>query len=58
MNHGIKYGRSDKRGFMLLDIGPAKTTAMFQALDDVHDKTSKLGTAASFVVRDGKAGLN
>jgi alkaline phosphatase D len=43
---------------MLLDIGPAKTTAVFQALDDVHDKTSKLGTAASFVVRDGKAGLN
>jgi alkaline phosphatase D len=58
MNHGIKYGRSDKRGFMLLDVGPAKTTTLFQALDDVHDRSSGLSSAASFVVRDGKAGLN
>jgi alkaline phosphatase D len=58
MNHGIKYGRSDKRGFMLLDITPAKTTALFQALDDVHDKSSRLATAASFVVNHGKPGLN
>jgi alkaline phosphatase D len=58
INHGIKYGRSDKRGFMLLDITPAETTTLFLALDDVHDNASAIATAASFVVRDGKPGLN
>ena len=58
INHGIKYGRSDKRGFMLLDITPAATTTLFQALDDVHDAGSAINTAARFVVRDGKPGLN
>ena len=57
MNHGIKYGRSDKRGFMLLDIEPARTTTLFLALDDVHDQASAIATAASFVVGDGKPGL-
>ena len=58
MNHGIKYGRSDKRGFMLLDVTPATTTTLFQALDDVHNPASKLATAASFVVSSGKPGLH
>jgi alkaline phosphatase D len=57
MNHAIKYGRSDKRGFMLLNITPSDTTTLFLALDDVHDPASPIGTAASFLVRDGHPGL-
>ncbi|KQQ33097.1 alkaline phosphatase [Duganella sp. Leaf126] len=57
INPGIKYGRSDRRGFMLLDVTPAATTAHFQALADVHDAQSALATAASFVVRSGRAGV-
>jgi len=57
MNPHLKYGRSDKRGFMLLEVTPARTTTLFQGLDDVHDPDSKLATLASFHVDDGVAGL-
>jgi alkaline phosphatase D len=56
MNHGIKYGRSDKRGYMLLTITPSNTTAHFLALDNVHDSDSAIARAAGFVVRNGQAG--
>nr|WP_315400039.1 alkaline phosphatase D family protein [uncultured Duganella sp.] len=58
MNPSIKYGRSDKRGFMLLDVTPSATTTQFVALDDVHDTASGIKTAASFVVKNGRPGLN
>jgi alkaline phosphatase D len=58
MNHGIKYGRSDKRGYMLLTITPADTTAHFLALDNVHDSASAIERAAGFIVRSGQPGLN
>ncbi|MYN17564.1 alkaline phosphatase [Rugamonas sp. FT107W] len=57
MNHSLKYGRSDKRGFMLLNITPSDTTTLFLALDDVHNPASPVSTAASFLVRDGHPGL-
>ncbi|WP_296001551.1 alkaline phosphatase D family protein [Rugamonas sp.] len=57
MNPHIKFGRSDRRGFMLLTITPQATTTLFQALDDVHDPASALSTLASFVVRDGRPGI-
>ncbi|NVM80162.1 alkaline phosphatase D [Duganella sp. SG902] len=56
MNHGIKYGRSDKRGYMLLTITPSDTSAHFLVLDNVHDDASPIARAAAFVVRDGRAG--
>jgi alkaline phosphatase D len=58
MNPHIKYGRSDKRGFMLMEVTPAKTTTNFVALDDVHDARSGIATVASFVVNAGRPGLN
>jgi alkaline phosphatase D len=58
MNHGIKYGRSDKRGYMLLTITPAETTTHFLALDNVHENDSAIERAAGFVVRNGQAGLH
>ncbi|MET0267960.1 MAG: alkaline phosphatase D family protein [Duganella sp.] len=57
MNPGIKYGKSDQRGFMLLTITPDTTTAHFQALANVQDAGSALATAASFVVRNGRAAV-
>jgi alkaline phosphatase D len=57
MNPAIKYGRSDKRGFMLLTVTPADTTAQFLALDDVHNAGSGIARATSFVVRHGRPGL-
>ena len=57
MNPHIRYGRSDKRGYMLMEITPGKTTTWFQGLDNVRDSASNIATLASFTVRDGKAGV-
>ena len=55
-NPQLHYGRSDKRGFMLLHITPATTTTLFQALDEVRDRACGVSTLATFEVRDGVAG--
>ena len=56
MNPHIQYGRSDRRGFMLMEVTPTKTTTLFQGLDNVRDARSGLATLASFSVADGKPG--
>ena len=56
-NPHIKYGRSDKRGFMLLDISASNMLTQFVALDDVSKADSGISTLKSFMVEDGKAGL-
>ena len=56
MNPHVKYGRSDKRGYMLMDITPTKTQTIFMGLDDVRDAKTNVAKLASFVVDDGKAG--
>ena len=57
LNPHIKYGRSDRRGYVLIEMTPSHTTALFQALDDVQDPKSGQSTLARFVVNDGKPGL-
>lgn len=56
-NPHIKFGRSDRRGFVMMDVTPVKTVARFQSLDDVHSADSRITTLASFVIEDGKAGV-
>jgi alkaline phosphatase D len=57
MNPHLRYGRSDRRGYMLLAITPERTTVLFEGLDDVRDKASGVKTLARFVVEDGKIGV-
>lgn len=57
-NPHIAFGRSDRRGYMLMDITPAQTLTQFMALDDVHDVNSAAKPVAEFIVRDSQAGLN
>ncbi len=56
MNPHIHFGRSDKRGFMLMEVKPERTSTLFVGLDDVRDPKSGAATLASFVVEDGVAG--
>lgn len=56
-NPHIKYGRSDKRGYMMVEITPGATSARFVGLDDVRDAKSGASTLASFHVSDGRPGL-
>lgn len=55
-NPHLQYGRSDRRGFVLMEMTPASSTARFQALDDVSRADSGISTLASFVVESGRAG--
>ncbi|RJG07187.1 alkaline phosphatase [Noviherbaspirillum cavernae] len=56
-NPHMKFGRSDRRGFVMMEVTSARTVARFQALDDVRRADSGLSTLASFVVEDGRAGV-
>ncbi|WP_019139581.1 alkaline phosphatase D family protein [Noviherbaspirillum massiliense] len=56
-NPHIRYGRSDRRGFVLMDVTPSRSIARFQALEDVYRADSGIETLASFVVEDGRAGI-
>jgi alkaline phosphatase D len=55
-NPHIKFGRSDRRGFVMMELTPARAVARFQALDDVWRADSAVTTLASFAVEDGRAG--
>ncbi len=57
MNPHTKYGRSDKRGFMLLELTPEQTRAIFVGLDEVRDPASGASVLARFLVEDGRPGV-
>ena len=52
-NPHIQYGRSDRRGFILMAVTPGASTASFIGLDDVHDAASGIATLARFTVAAG-----
>jgi alkaline phosphatase D len=57
MNPHIRYGRSDRRGFVLMDLTPQASTVLFQALDNVRDAASGISTLAAFTVQNGRPGV-
>lgn len=56
-NPHIKFGRSDRRGLVMMEVTHTRTTARFQALDDVRRADSGISTIARFVVEDGRPGI-
>jgi alkaline phosphatase D len=52
-NPHMLYGRSDTRGYMLLEVTPQSTNARFMGLDDVRDPRSAQSKLASFSINDG-----
>lgn len=57
MNPHIHYGRSDRRGFAVVDLTPGEATVLFQGLDDVRNASSAMATLARFRVEDGRPGV-
>jgi alkaline phosphatase D len=57
MNPHIRYGRSDKRGYMLMEVTPKETRTRFMGLDEVRDPKTSQRELAAFRVADGKAGV-
>ena len=56
-NPHMKYGRSDKRGYMLMEVTPKGMVTHFMGLDNVFDARSEVGVLASFRVADGRVGV-
>lgn len=56
MNPHIRYGRSDKRGYMMVEVTPLAAEARFFGLDDVRDEHSAVAPLAAFRVSDGRVG--
>jgi alkaline phosphatase D len=56
-NPHTKYGRSDRRGFMLMEVTPEGTSTRFMGLDDVRNPNSAVAALAAFQVADGRAGV-
>jgi len=52
-NPHILYGRSDRRGYMLLELTPQAVQARFMALDEVREPGTKQSMLAAFAVEDG-----
>lgn len=57
MNPHIKYGRSDKRGYMLMAVTPKETRVQFMGLDEVRDPKTGQRELAAFRVESGTAGV-
>ena len=57
MNPHIRYGRSDRRGWMLLEMTPKETRTHFMGLDDVRDARSGQRVLARFRVENGRVGV-
>jgi alkaline phosphatase D len=52
-NPHMLYGRSDRRGYMLVEVRPQSAQARFMGLDDVRDARSGQSTLAAFEVGAG-----
>ncbi|MFC4930922.1 hypothetical protein [Massilia sp. GCM10023247] len=52
-NPHMLYGRSDRCGYMLLEITPQAAKARFMGLDDVRNAHSGQAQLAAFSVDDG-----
>jgi alkaline phosphatase D len=56
-NPHIKFGRSDRRGYAMVEVTPAGMAVQFQAMNDVHRADSGVATIARFMVEDGNPGV-
>jgi len=55
INPHIQYGRSDKRGYMLMEITPATLSTQMMGLDDVRDAKTNVAALATFRVAAGRS---
>lgn len=56
-NPHVRFCDSRQRGYMLLDIDRQKLTAHFRTVSDVTDPKASLATLRSFVLENGRLGL-
>ena len=55
-NPHIRFGKSDQRGYTVVEVKGRQATAHLRVVDSVRQRESNLATAASFVVEAGRPG--
>jgi alkaline phosphatase D len=55
-NPHVTFVNTDKRGYVYIDLTPARCEARLRVLDSEKKRASALATLASFVVEDGRPG--
>ena len=55
-NPHIRFANSDKRGYVTVELTPARARIALRTLEDVKQRDTGIGTLASFVIEDGRAG--
>ena len=55
-NPHIKFGKSDQRGYTVLEVQDGRATAHLRVIDNARQRDTTLATAASFVVERGRPG--
>ena len=55
-NAHLRYGRSDRRGYVRMEVGAQSIRADLRGVDSVKTPDSPVRTLASFTVEDGKPG--
>jgi alkaline phosphatase D len=56
-NPHVKFVDSAKRGYVSVDLTPEHLTARFQAVSDVKKQDATISTLKTFVVEDGRPGV-
>ena len=57
-NPHIRFGKSDQRGYTVLEVKGLRATAHFRVIDTVRQRETTLATAASFAVEAGRPGAH
>ena len=55
-NPHMKFGKSDQRGYTVLEVKDGRATAHLRVIDNARQRDTTLATAASFVVECGRPG--
>ena len=56
LNPHTQFGKSDQRGYVVLEVDGPRATAHLRVIDDARTPNSTLSTAASFVIEAGYPG--
>jgi alkaline phosphatase D len=56
-NPHVKFVSSERRGYVVIELTPGRCTATLRGLDDEKQRDTGIVTQASFVVENGRAGV-
>jgi len=55
-NPHVRFASSEKRGYVTVELTPARAQVALRTLDDASKRKTSLATQASFAIEDGRPG--